>query len=90
MLRKRILGIFLVFIAWFALAGAALAYWYEQTTIETMPGVNMEGVQIIQPIYNETITTPYRDYTLPLIMFSVALFIAGFAFYFLPIPRLPF
>jgi len=64
MLRKRILGIFLVSIAWFALVGAALAYWYEQTTIETMPGVNIEGVQIIQPIYNETIATPYRDYTL--------------------------
>ena len=83
MLRKQILGLFLVSIAWFVLAGSFLSYTYQQTTIETMPGVVLDGVQINQPLYNETITTPYKEYTLPLIMFSVALFFAGFALYFL-------
>jgi hypothetical protein len=83
MLRKQILGLFLVSISWFVLAGSFLSYTYQQTTIETMPGVVLDGVQINQPLYNETITTPYKEYTLPLIMFSVALFFAGFALYFL-------
>jgi Sec-independent protein secretion pathway component TatC len=87
MLRKQILGLFLVSIAWFVLAGSFLSYTYKQTTIETMPGVVLDGVQINQPVYNEAITTPYKEYTLPLIMFSVALFIAGFALYFLRFPN---
>jgi hypothetical protein len=78
----RILGILLVIIGGVFMAGAAETYTYEQTTIETMPGVNVEGVQILQPVYNEVTTTPYQNYTLPLILGGIVLFIVGFVLIF--------
>jgi hypothetical protein len=91
MLRKRFFGILLVIIAGCILASSGLAYSYEQTAIETMPGIVVEGVQIVQPVYNEVTTTPYRGYTSPLIIVSVALFAGGLTIMFFqsrnPIPK---
>jgi len=76
-MRTWILGIAIIIVAWAVMAGAALAYTYAQTTIETLPGVVIDGSQALQPIYNETTTTPYKDYTFPLIIVSITLFVAG-------------
>jgi hypothetical protein len=77
MRRIWILGIAIIFVAWVVMAGAALAYTYHQTTIETIPGVVVDGSQILQPIYNETTATPYKTYTYPLIIVSITLFVSG-------------
>ncbi len=79
MRRTWILGITIIIAAWVVMSGAALAYTYKQTTIETMPGVVIDDHQILQPIYNEATTTPYKAYTYPLIIVSITLFVGGVA-----------
>lgn len=73
------------------LSSSGLAYSYQKTTIETMPGIVVEGTQHIKPTYDEVTTTPYRSYTVSLIIISVALFAVGIVIMFLqflhPVPK---
>ncbi len=82
MSETRQLGIALVIIGGLVLAGAAFAYAYQETTTETIPEFSFGGIQVTQPTYYDVTTTPYKDYAVPLIIGSVALFVVGFALMF--------
>jgi hypothetical protein len=80
MSETRRKGLTMVILGALVLISAALAYSYQQTTTEMIsPGFSLGGQQIMQPIYHEVTTTPYKDYTTPLILGGIALFPVGFA-----------
>ena len=72
-------GLIIIFFGALLLFAAAFAYSYQQTTTNTIPGMSFGGITVTQPYSYDVTTTPFRDYTLPLVLGGVALFVSGFA-----------
>ena len=71
MTKTRMLGLALAILGVLAMIAASLAYVYQQTrTTFFLGSVGFKPVT----------SHPYRDYTFPLILLSVALLVIGFAF----------
>lgn len=80
MSETRQYGIALVIIGGLLLVGTAFAYSYQETTtVIITQGYSVNGIQIVPPYSHDVTTLPYRDYTFPLILLCVALFVVGFA-----------
>ena len=78
-INSRKLGLIVVLFGAILLFVAAFAYSYQQTNTTTIPGISVGGMTVTPPYSYDVTTNPYRDYTFPLILGGVALFVIGIA-----------
>jgi hypothetical protein len=72
MKKRKKIGIGLVSCSLLSIVSASLAYAYQQTKELSVTG----NSALLFQSYQVT-TNPYRDYTFPLILLTVALFVVG-------------